>query len=270
MKELSLKEFQEVSLNILQSVHEFCIQNDIKYSLAYGTMLGAVRHKGFIPWDDDIDIVMPRPDYDKFIKTFNNHCSKYKVIAPENDWNYILPFANIYDTNTILEEVHSNYNGFPIGVKIDLFPLDGTPLKNNEYLRFYRQCDLDNRILASKRNKLSYYWKYSKIKALIVALVKSIYAIVPYKVIQQIHNRRIRLYNYENSVFVDNLAYNTYFAKRQNKDDYKSYSLIDFEGKQYFVADGYDNILKSIYGDYMVLPPIEKQITHHDFRAWIK
>ena len=84
MREMTLEEIQQVSLEILKDVHRFCVENDIKYSLCYGTLLGAIRHNGFIPWDDDIDIMMPRPEYDRFIRLYQSE-KGYKLFAAENN-----------------------------------------------------------------------------------------------------------------------------------------------------------------------------------------
>ena len=95
MKEMTLREVQLFGLEILKDVHHFCTLNGIRYSLAYGTLLGAIRHKGFIPWDDDIDIVMPRPDYEKFCKTFKSDAG-YDIFSPVEGDCY-LGYARVCD-----------------------------------------------------------------------------------------------------------------------------------------------------------------------------
>lgn len=101
----NIKEIQKLELDILKEFHEFCIKHDLVYSLMGGTMLGAVRHEGFIPWDDDIDVSMPRPDYDKFIDlTRNNLSNIYEVYSVETRKDYIHPFAKIVDNRTVLFE----------------------------------------------------------------------------------------------------------------------------------------------------------------------
>ena len=97
MREMTLKEIQQVSLGILKDIHKFCVEHDIQYSLCYGTLLGAIRHKGFIPWDDDIDITMPRPEFDRFIKSYQSE-KGYRLFAAENndgDTEVSVPFARV-------------------------------------------------------------------------------------------------------------------------------------------------------------------------------
>ena len=97
MQELTLKDLQQVSLELLVDVHEFCVNNNIRYSIAYGTLIGALRHKGFIPWDDDVDLMMPRPDYERFCHSF---CSnKFKLIYYGNDKTALAGFARVVDCN---------------------------------------------------------------------------------------------------------------------------------------------------------------------------
>ena len=120
-RQLGLKDIQRVSLDILKDVHAFCISNGINYSLAYGTMLGAVRHKGFIPWDDDIDIIMPRPDYERFKKSFKS--SKGNVLVTEDE-SYIA-FSRVCDTQrTMTGKSLWPWSKKELGLWIDIFPLD--------------------------------------------------------------------------------------------------------------------------------------------------
>ena len=88
MKAILPEELNVIQLDILDDIHQFCVNNNIRYSLAFGSLIGAIRHHGYIPWDDDIDIMMPRPDYDVFINSFNGAYKHLVVAAPELDWNY--------------------------------------------------------------------------------------------------------------------------------------------------------------------------------------
>ena len=122
MKNISDLELKKIELNILKDVHDYCVGNNLKYYLWYGTLLGAVRHHGFIPWDDDVDIAMPRKDYDYFIKHYISE--KYNVEACETVSTYQMPFAKVYDINTIKKEPIYYKKGVTRGVDIDIFPLD--------------------------------------------------------------------------------------------------------------------------------------------------
>ena len=124
MKEMSLKDIQSISLEILKDVHAFCVKNNIKYTLQGGTLLGSVRHNGFIPWDDDIDIAMPRPDYEKFCR---NYVSKkgYQLICRQNNECYIM-FARVAEMEkTIAKCDILPWTNKSTGIWIDIFPLDG-------------------------------------------------------------------------------------------------------------------------------------------------
>ena len=134
MKEITIEEKKRISLEILDVIHDFCKKNGIKYYLAYGTLLGAVRHKGFIPWDDDIDLVMSRPDYELFQKLFN--VDGYTFVNEETKNIFPLVFGKVFANNTF-----GVYNGISMnyGVAVDIFPLDGLPSDENEMLRLYRK-----------------------------------------------------------------------------------------------------------------------------------
>ena len=124
MKEMTHKEVKQLQLDILSSVHDFCDSNGLRYSLAGGTLLGAVRHKGFIPWDDDIDILMPRPDYELFIQKYQKE--HHVVQNYITDKGYFFLFTKIYDDRTTIIEDRTK-----TGVCIDVFPVDGLPNKEN-------------------------------------------------------------------------------------------------------------------------------------------
>ena len=121
MREIcNLSEIKKIELDILRAFRSFCEKNSLRYFLAYGTLLGAVRHGGFIPWDDDIDVAMPRTDYERFLKEFRDE--RYEVYDLSKK-GYFYPFAKLCDTTTVLIEEMSVKNS--IGVYIDIFPMDG-------------------------------------------------------------------------------------------------------------------------------------------------
>ena len=123
MRQLSLEEIHACLLDILKSVDKFCLENNLRYSIAYGTLIGAVRHKGFIPWDDDIDLLMPRPDFDRFVATFGREPgARYRCLynARNEDENFIHFFAKVHDTHTV--STQGKFEKYKFGVDIDIFP----------------------------------------------------------------------------------------------------------------------------------------------------
>lgn len=127
MKKITSKEMKSIELNILKDVAEFCDRNQLRYFLCGGTLLGAVRHHGFIPWDDDMDIAMPREDYKKFLMIYNQEKRKYRVSAIENNPNWHMPFARVENLNTVLFEKTLKKKYRKLHVFIDVFPIDGIP-----------------------------------------------------------------------------------------------------------------------------------------------
>lgn len=259
MKKISIEELKLEQLNILQYVHEFCKINQLSYSLAYGTLLGAIRHDGYIPWDDDIDIIMPRPDYNKFIKTFNIIQSRYKVIAPELDSTYYAPYANVYDSTSILKETHLKNNN-DIGIKIDIFPIDGIP-KCKILQKLQKKC-------ISYLNKIrSYKVEYRTNKNI---LYKVISYIIPMSVIQKMIIKLSQLESFENSDLARNVVYESKHVPYLEKSKYINYEEHIFEDYNYNIVCDFDLILRASYGDYMILPPMKDRVYHHNFEAYWK
>lgn len=127
MIELNKKEIQNIELNILLEFSKFCNENKLRYYLVGGTLLGAIRHKGFIPWDDDIDVCMPRPDYELFISNFHSDNSCLKLCCNKFG-NLKAPFAKLKDTRTIVvNDILVNDNDIDTNLWIDIFPVDGLP-----------------------------------------------------------------------------------------------------------------------------------------------
>lgn len=139
MKEIYFQEQKLIALEILKFVHRFCRDNNLRMFLSYGTLLGAIRHKGFIPWDDDVDIMMPRKDYEILLKSFPEH-PRYKLQCIKNDPKYTKAFATINDIRTFKEEytIRNKFNK-NLCINIDIFPFDTFPDDNQELRKFKNQ-----------------------------------------------------------------------------------------------------------------------------------
>ncbi len=259
---ISLQERKIISFDILKSVDHFCRNNNIKYYLNYGTLIGAVRHKGFIPWDDDIDIVMFREDYNKFISSFNSEYKdgKYKCLAFEHgDW--YMPFAKVVDTRTELftkEFIPIKDNG----IAIDIFAFDYFSdsldeavkikqklLNKKKYLIYPIYRDIQN-IHGSTRN-IGKEFVYTMMKK------------IGWKRWDKLYSRHIKSLPVQNKVYGGNI----YFSLGKNLQVVES-SIFDetvyleFEGLLFPAPSQYDKYLTLIYGDYLQLPPEDKRTAH--------
>lgn len=266
MRKLNLEECKELELNILSTVADFCDKHGLRYYLTYGTLIGAVRHKGFIPWDDDVDINMPRDDYNKFLHLFNEEMknSNYFVIDPRTKRSRH-SFAKVIDTRTIKKEPGLCYHeGEELGIDIDIFPLDGMPSDDNEYQIWYKKLYHIYYVYANKITDIrSRHTVFGKIKMLAMKLLSG----AMFKTKESLLKKAEILhsaYPYENSEYVGSIesAYQ-WKGNRVKKENFDGFVMVPFEGYSFKAPQGYHQILTSIYGDYMKLPPIDKQVTHH-------
>lgn len=271
MKQIGIEELKVLQLEILQKVHDFCEANDIKYSLAYGTLLGAIRHKGYIPWDDDIDIMMVRDDYERFITLFHKTRPDYlDIMSPEINPNYYAPYANVYDRRTLLVEPNSEHfqNKGPsdnIGVKIDIFPLDYLPAKAKKYYKLLKYAHDVNSIMYCKRHKPTLSnGLFCYIKEYLIRLV---FAPIKYRYFQDTLIRKVKAV--EHSCMIGNVVYASNI-ELFSLNNMKYMDKVIFENREFYSVHDYDTVLSQLYGDYMTLPPKELQRYSHGFKAYWK
>lgn len=265
LKAINDEELKKIQLDILDKVHDFCKSNDLNYSLAYGTLLGAVRHKGFIPWDDDIDIMMPRNDYDIFVESFEN--IRYKVITNEMNKDYWLPYAKVYDDYTIMfEETSMPLN---IGVSIDIFPIDNYPNSLKESVKIFKKKQVYNYLHLLKilkvRNQRSF------LKNLFILISHAV--ISPFKmsfIIKNMDNLSRKFQNVKTDYMGILIANDNKLSERLPSVFFHKTQPMTFEGKKYNCITEYDKYLKASYGDYMKLPPEDERVSHHSFDAYWK
>lgn len=262
MREISIDEIKPIQLDILNKFADYCEKSNLRYTLAYGTLIGSIRHKGYIPWDDDIDIAMPRPDYDRFIKNFNGKYENLLVYATEINPKFRYSFAKISNEKTKLIENSNLISN--IGINIDVFPIDGILKEDLKRLKrqvFYKKMLL-LKIIRVNKNR-------SFIKNIILTLGKILLFWLPIKVINNKMIKNSKKYSFEEQDFCCNISFGGIENKILPKDYFLEYIEHRFENRSFKVIKCYHEWLKSIYGDYMKFPPIEEQVTHHDYKAYI-
>lgn len=261
-KRISLEELRKIQLNILDKIHEFCKENNIRYSLGGGTLLGAIRHKGYIPWDDDIDIMLPRPDYEKFIQGFVNQYSNLCIQTLNNDDTSFFPFAKVYDNRTILIEDYACN-----GIYVDIFPVDGLPPESELKQYIEKQNQITKNIFKTtkffkfkKGNKVYLYIKYLIKKLIYPSREKSI------TILNELHFS----HSFDHSLYAGAIVGRYAQKEHMEKSVFLDYIEVPFENRTFMAIKQYDAYLTKHYGDYMKLPPKEKQVSWHNFDAWWK
>ena len=254
-----IHDLQQKILGNLMALDKVCREYGLRYYLWAGTMLGAVRHKGFIPWDDDIDVAMPRRDYEVLLA----HCKEwmpypYKVIAPETDSKYPYPFAKIEDvTTTVMERPDFKYLE---GVYVDIFPLDGFPADQNLQQQHYKRWKLWRHLLFM-RCRDPFKHGYGP-RSWFPWLIHQVFSLAFLQSKVKKYMTRYDLEQSEYMVAYDDNGINAIFPK-QLLAATKAY---DFEGRHYPGVDDYHTYLTINFGsDYMQLPPVEKRVQHHFF-----
>ena len=268
MKELSLKELQSECLNILKDVHNFCVTNEIKYSVAYGTLIGTLRHKGFIPWDDDVDIIMPRPDYDRFCKIYKS--DRFKLKCPENSTDCMIAFARVYDDKRTVVDHCRPWCWNESGVWIDIFPADGVSDDYEAFRRDYQSIWKLFRHLVRARFSCGRIREEDSIIRVIKKVAKRCLFLNGF--VAKWLNRE--LVKRTRSIPFGETGHWGQLSSPDDPEwhDIKTFSstiLMKFEDMEVMVMNGYDEVLHQIYGDYMKLPP-EDQREAHDFnkKVW--
>lgn len=258
-----MNELQSKLVDMLAWFHKFCEENELRYYIIAGTMLGAVRHGGFIPWDDDIDVGMPRSDYEKLRKlSLEQPKIKYMFEYPSlANTEYPFLWAKLYDTTTTLVE-KQKYT-IKRGIYIDIFPLDGIGNSMNEAIKNYepikRSTNLNFMISCSvlKRRK----W-YKNCLILIGGSIASLVVNKP-KLAKKIDDSCKR-FDFDSCKIVSNLMGGAHEKGLVKREYFGKPTEIKFENLTVYGLENPDLYLKSMYGDYMKLPPKEAQISYHD------
>ena len=256
----TLKRVQELSLNILKVIDGMCKEKKVSYSVAYGTMLGAVRHKGFIPWDDDIDLMMTPEEYEKFLTICEENLPEnLKIVHCGNNNDYPLNFAKIVDVNTTF--VEADYEGlqYPQGVSVDIFPQYRIRNKPRVIKRMRFKNAVNNLLRMSYTGKA--VKRYKGIKKVCVFFAHLLARIIGLKALNdRIIRRMTKEHLRGGELFMVEYA----SAQTAPYSLFDSFAEYDFEDMRVKGVARYDEYLKDTFGEYMQLPPIEERVTHID------
>lgn len=263
------EELKKIEIDMLRFFRDTCEEHGLTYYLAFGTLIGAVRHKGFIPWDDDIDILMPRKDYEKLQSlTIEDRWSDYRFLSYKSEPRYGYPWIKLACKKVELRPSRFN-NGFLYGTSLDIFALDSiegnseeiipkTDKIKNSFLydmkirQFYAGVNQGNKI-----NKLIRKLYYN----IIGSRMGSAYSLI------DATEKKIK------SISSDDAKYCVYVFDRYSSLWEKKWFgdkpvYLEFEGEKFRVPENYDKVLRESYGDYMKLPPEEKRVPIHIYSAY--
>lgn len=268
---ISPEENKKQLRRMLEDFTNYCDEHGIRYYLSGGTLLGAIRHKGFIPWDDDIDINIPRPDIEKLYKISNGKIKKYYFVKPgEKRYKINSQFYKIFNEEFLIEKtpgnaIKSKTIYYPIS--LDIFPIDGFPSSTKTSRRYCKQ-------LIFLRKMLGVSWYKKPIgKNMATFLIHSI-MFFPAKLVgeknwSKLFQHYVKKYEFNNSDYIGVTSTVHYITKEKvPKKDYLKMVEVEFEGKLYHAPSNYDIYLSQLYGDYMKLPPVEKRVSEHNIMVY--
>ena len=251
------KKLWTIQLDLLMELDRICKNNGLQYFAAYGTLLGAVRHQGFIPWDDDADVWMLRDDYNKLSSISNQFSSPYFLQNAETDPNYFMSFSKLRNDNTTCVRKTNICQGFHAGISIDIFPLDNTvPATGQEIYNRIKYLNMENSTYMRMKDP-----NPSEEDKRRISMWSKIHPQEAYNEIQNLaqKNRNIET-EHVSKVVCTIYPYGKDILK---KEWFKDQSLLEFESMKIPVPIGYREVLSQIYGEYMKFPPLNERGSWH-------
>lgn len=272
-EELSIRETQAVSLEILKTVADICEQQKLRYTLLYGTLLGAVRHKGYIPWDDDVDIMMPRPDYEALLAYFKEHAEELphlQVFEPRTCKEYPYMITRISDDRYWIDM--DNEEPYGMGVFIDIYPFDGLGNTPEEALSYGLKGDrLSSFCYQATRKRYAVETTTSALRKVLKFPIFLVSKMIGKNHFQNKLSALAGKKPYDQSEYVGCVVWLSGGEKDIfPREWFDKTMLAPFEQFEFRIPENYDALLKKVYGDYMKLPPEKDRVGHHNYKVYRK
>lgn len=261
LNEQDLQIIKNAELRIVNEINQICLRNNIKYSMIGGTLIGAVRHHGFIPWDDDIDLMMERSEYERFLSISEKELSEEFYIADyEHTPSIGEPFTKIMMKNTVMRECFTGSSNAPAGIFVDIFPVDNAPeSKIFKTIQRYKNYSLRKKILI----KSDYRFGKTGVKKIIYDALGKFTFESKSDLVRKYRNNQTK-YNHRNTAeYVSLCGAYDYNRETLPKQWLSEYIFLEFEGQKLMAFRDYDKILRHYFGDYMKLPPENERICRH-------
>ncbi|MEA4965625.1 MAG: LicD family protein [Oscillospiraceae bacterium] len=271
MQELSLREIQMGEFGVLKTLISICEAQHLRCYLFYGTLLGAVRHQGFIPWDDDVDVIMPRQDYQalmEYLTAREAELRPLQLMSPYNNRDYIYPIARLCDTRYYVD--YQGAQEYGLGLFVDIYPYDGygatieeakANFRENQRLIQFISIAGSSKFVGSTRGALHTPLKFA---AYCYARLKGAQYFIG-----KLEKKAAAL-SFEDNVYVGCSVWDNEDRWIFKREWFEKTVCLPFEGESFPAPAGYDAALRQCYGDYMQLPPEEDRIGHHYYTAYRK
>lgn len=264
MTELTLDEAKSIQLEVLKEFRVVCEREGLRYSLFAGTLIGAMRHKGYIPWDDDVDVAMPREDYERFFKIFQEtpHPEHLKLYDSRVVTGYHCPFIKVADTRTLQLTPGKEILPVKLGLHIDVFPVDGVPRYRwvaklyLKFMRFLRHCSEMSMLTLGVKGRV---WQ----KKCLIFVFKVLTLWAPPRFWHKLMNRIAVCFPLATSRWGGNVLWGYAEKEIAPVECYRGDQPVSFEGDVFNAFSGADVYLRCVYGDYMTPPPLDKRVANH-------
>ena len=263
MNKIEKKELRNIMVDLMTTIDIVSKKNSIKYIMGGGTLIGAVRHKGFIRWDDDIDIFVPRKDYDRLLLLLKNQNDvDWLSVIDENTEGYFQPFAKVVDNRTIIKSKSSILKH---GVWVDVFPMENVPDDEDDRKKFLRRCQYYRALLLSMLTDFSgvQFGTKKLLKVFLFLIARSIGR----KRLLDMAMKYMQKYNCTETKNMC-ITWSPYGREYVEKEMMDNIIDLDFEGRRFMAPAAYDKLLRRTFGNYMELPPENKRKNHEIIAYW--
>ena len=263
MRQLSLPEIKEKELDILLEADRICRKHDISLKLVSGTLLGAVRHKGFIPWDDDIDAGLSRPDYNRFIDICERELPAHMKLLCYEKGTLEYPFSKIIDTRY---HVDMDYLIGPGYLWMDIFPFDGLPESDKKVRSLYRKTEFLRKFMQVAHAKEN--TGKTRLKIVLKRFITPLLNLPGKYFYSNIIYREATKYDFDKCIYCGGTVWGLYGTReRIGKAGFLQDAIVEFEGHSFHTMGCWDEYLSNLFGDYMTLPP-EEERKDHEMIVW--